>query len=471
MGERIWVFLIPYLLLQMGIGYWISRSVKTDSDYFLGGRSLNLFLASMSMFASWFGAETCMGSASAIYTQGLGGSRADPFGYTICLILFAVLLAGQLRRLKLTTLGDLYGIRYSKVIERMAVLIMIPTSVMWAGAQIRAFGQILSVVAPIDPAVGVTVATVFVICYTFLGGLLGDVATDVLQGGVLIIGLLVLLVAGMNALGGPAEAMAVIRPEQLALIRPGETVWERLDTWAVPVLGSLVAQEMVSRTLATRNSKVARDSSLVAAALYLAVGLMPVLIGLLGPHIMTNVPHTDQFLPLIAMQLLPPVLLMIVIGALISAILSTVDTTVLTVSAFATHNLMGEAYMKLGESTKLRVSRYFVIATGMFAYILALSSESIYELVLESSAFGSAGVLVITLAGLWWRTRGGNLSAGACLVAGVLSTLVFKWVWIVEAPYIAAIVVALVTYVTVALFEGKPAQGAAIARRLAEAPV
>jgi len=463
------MFLIPYLMLQMGIGIWISRSVKTESDYFLGGRSLNLFLASMSMFASWFGAETCMGSASAIYSQGLGGSRADPFGYTICLILFAVLLAGQLRRLKLTTLGDLYGIRYSKVIERMAVLIMIPTSILWAGAQIRAFGQILAVVSPIDPAVAVTVATAFVICYTFLGGVLGDVATDVLQGTVLMIGLLVLLIACIGVLGGPSEALSSIQPEQLLLIRPGETVWQRLDTWAVPVLGSLVAQEMVSRTLATRTSRIARNSSLVAAALYLAVGLIPVTIGLLGPHILTDSGHADQFLPKIAMQLLPPFLLVIVIGALISAILSTVDTTVLTVSAFMTHNVLGETYWRLSEPTKLRVSRYFVIVTGLIAYILALSSDSIYELVQESSSFGSAGVLVITLAGLWWRGRGGNFSAGAALVAGVLSTLVFKWYWEVDAPYIAAIVVSLVTYVAVAIFERKPAQGEVISRRLLEA--
>lgn len=87
-----WLFIIVYLLLQVLIGYLVSRSIRSEGDYFLGGRRLGGLLVSFSRFATWFGAETCIGSSAAVYERGLSGSRADPFGYSACLLLLGLLL-------------------------------------------------------------------------------------------------------------------------------------------------------------------------------------------------------------------------------------------------------------------------------------------------------------------------------------------------------------------------------------------
>ncbi len=137
-----WVLagVISYVLLQLAIGLYVSRRTSTEADYLLAGRRLGYFMATMSIFATWFGAETCIGSSSAVYEEGLAGSRADPFGYTICLLFMGLVFAVPLYRRQLTTLGDLFRQRYGGGVEKIAVVVIVPSSVIWAGAQIHAFG-------------------------------------------------------------------------------------------------------------------------------------------------------------------------------------------------------------------------------------------------------------------------------------------------------------------------------------------
>lgn len=127
-----------YVTFQFGIGLYLFRFIKTEDDYFLAGRRLGPILASFSIFATWFGAETCIGSSGAIYAGGLAGARADPFGYPLCLVLMGMLFATRMWKRQLVTLGDLYRQRYSTGVERLAVILMIPVSLFWAGVQVRA---------------------------------------------------------------------------------------------------------------------------------------------------------------------------------------------------------------------------------------------------------------------------------------------------------------------------------------------
>ena len=75
-----------YVLGMIGMGTYFARRIKTEEDYFLGGRSLGPGLATFSIFATWFGAETCIGTAGTVYSEGIGSIHADPLGYTICLL-------------------------------------------------------------------------------------------------------------------------------------------------------------------------------------------------------------------------------------------------------------------------------------------------------------------------------------------------------------------------------------------------
>jgi Na+/proline symporter len=59
-----WLFILAYMVIQLLIGVWISKRIRSESDYFLGGRNVSLFMVTFSLFATWFGAETCIGSSA-----------------------------------------------------------------------------------------------------------------------------------------------------------------------------------------------------------------------------------------------------------------------------------------------------------------------------------------------------------------------------------------------------------------------
>ena len=79
--------IIIYVLVQLLIGVWVSRQITTQEDFIVAGRSLGIGLASLTIFSTWFGAESIVGAAGAVYENGLGASGPDPFGYSIALIL------------------------------------------------------------------------------------------------------------------------------------------------------------------------------------------------------------------------------------------------------------------------------------------------------------------------------------------------------------------------------------------------
>lgn len=452
------VSIVLYMALQFAIGAWVARRIHNEADYLVAGRSLGMTLATFSLFATWFGAETVMGSSAAVAEQGLAGSRADPFGYTICLVLMAVLLAYRMRAAGFLTLGDFFRKRYNHRVELLAVAIYIPSSVFWSSAQLLAFGIILNLVTGLPIVHSVIGAGVIVIGYTMLGGLLGDVYTDFLQGLILITGLIILLAAVFMRAGGIEAGFSLIESSQLSFVAPDESLWSRLDTWMIPILGSLVSQEALSRVFATRSPEIARRSSFAAAGLYLVIGLVPVLIALIGSHFDQALDHRDQFLPQLARELLPTGVYIIFIGALLSAILSTIDSTMLSVSSLISHNIISPVFPRWTERQKLLSARLCVIVSGVVAVLLALSGDNIYSLVENASSFGSAGIFATVMIGLYF-SAGKIKAATATLLTGIVTTGLFKFIWTVEAPYLCSVACSVAAYVIMSVFEGKAESG------------
>lgn len=413
--------LLVYVGAQLAIGAWVSRRVASEDDYLLAGRRLGYGLAGFSIFATWFGAETCLGAAGSVYTDGVSLGTTEPFAYGACLLLLGVVFAGPLWRRRLTTLADLFRDRFSPGVERVAALLMIPTSVLWAAAQIRAFGQVLASTSTLDVHLAIAVAAGVVILYTAMGGLLADAITDVVQGLALIAGLAVMTVAVVFALGGPTATWAAIEPGRLQWsVAPETSLLATAEAWAAPLFGSVVAQELVARVSASRSAAVARRASIGAGCAYLAIGAIPVFLGLAGAALVPDLADPEQILPHLAQQLLPGWAQLLFVGALVSAILSTVDSTLLVSSSLLSHNLVQPALPALGERTKLRVARAGVAGFGLVATGIAVAGDSVASLVHEASALGSAGILVVVVFGLFSRW-GGPGAAYAALLTGVTS--------------------------------------------------
>lgn len=449
-----WLFILGYMGLQLCIGLWILRRIHSESDYFLGGRNVSLPLLTFSLFATWFGAETCMGSSGAVYRQGLSGSRADPFGFSLCLLLMGLLLAGRLRRGNYVTLADYYRERYGPFVEQLAVWIIVPSSLIWGAAQIRAFGQVIASTTPLPVSSAIAVATFFVLVYTFMGGLLGDIYTDFIQGIFIIIGLAVLLFACVQSAPGWREFLAAMEPARWSFIGPGETMAARIDRWMVPILGSLVTQELISRVLAAKSVSVARKASFIACGIYLLLGSIPVFLGLAGPFLFPEIAVSEQFLVRLAEKFLPNVLFVVFSGALISAIISTVDSILLAISALVSHNLIVPLFHLRSERARILSARLVVVISGVLAYAIAIYGKGIYELVLTASAFGTAGILVVTMMGMYSRF-GSKEAASASLVTGLVLTPLATYVFRIEAPFLTSVAGSVAAFVC----------GAVLARR------
>ena len=398
-------------------------------------------MVSFSLFATWFGAETCIGSSAAVYERGLSGSRADPFGFTICLFLMGLLLASRLRGRKYVTLADHFRERYGPSVEKFAIWIMVPSSLFWAAAQLRAFGQIISFASALPVTMAITLSALFVIVYTYLGGLLGDIYTDLIQGVIMAVGLITLIVLFVREAPNLGQLLGSLDTTRWSFTGLQESLLARLDRWMVPILGSLTAQEALSRVLAARSVRIARDASFVACGVYLIIGAIPVFLGLVGPCVLPDLPNPEQFLVTVAHGILPKIVFVVFIGALISTILSTIDSILIAISALISHNLLVPGLGIKDAKRQVLSARLIVILAGFVSYLMAITSKGILSLVITASSFGTAGILVITLMGLYTR-MGGQKSANMALLGGLLVWPLSEYVFKLEAPYLASVAAA-----------------------------
>lgn len=446
--DVVFLGVLGYVLVQVAIGVVVSRRIRTEEDYLVAGRSLGYGLTTFTVFATWFGAETCIGAAGSIYENGLAGGSSDPFGYALCLIFMGLIFAVPLWRLRLTTLADLFRQRFSEGVERLAVLLLVPTSLLWGAAQIRAFGQVLSASSGLEVSITITAAAGVVILYTIFGGLLADAWTDIVQGVALIVGLIVLF-GILMAKGGAAELAAV----ETSRLQPFDgPMLGVIEAWAIPICGSVLAAELVARVIAARSPTVARRSSLLAGGVYLCAGAVPVVVGLIGFRMMPGLEHPEQILPLLAREHLPTILYMLFAGALVSAILSTVDSALLVASSLISHNVLVPLRPNMSERAKVRTARIGVAAFGVIAYVVALHAEGVYALVEEASAFGSAGIFTVIVFGLFTRF-GGATTAYLTLLTGIFLWLLGAYVLDLPYPYVTSLAGALAVYVGAATLE------------------
>ena len=80
LATPLFLFIVAYLAVDLLIGLYVARRVKTSTDFILAGRSLSLPVVIATAFATWFGSETVLGTSSTFLDEGISGILADPFG-------------------------------------------------------------------------------------------------------------------------------------------------------------------------------------------------------------------------------------------------------------------------------------------------------------------------------------------------------------------------------------------------------
>ena len=448
-----------YLLCMVAIGLYASRKVGTAEDFIVAGKRLSLPLCTGTLAATWFGGGICIGAASAAYQGGFLAVIADPFGAALCLFVAGFFYVRILRRMGLMTIASLFTTRFDKKAGLLASLCTIPAYVGWVASLMVAFGRILQSLTGIDPSTGILVAAAIVLLYTFAGGMWAVTLTDFVQVTILTLGLLILGPALLSDMGGWNALAAQIPAERFHLYprNAGAADWfNYARDWLVIGLGNLAGQDLIQRSLSSRDEKVAYRSTYLAGILYMTVGLIPVFLGLAGSVIIPNLANPDLVMMELALKYLPEAALILFVGALVSALLSSADSALLAPASVVGWDIMRFIKQDASERTALLISRISVLVFGLFALWLALDKTSVYDLMVDSWSVLLATLFVPLTGGIWWK-KGNESGCLASIVVGFVSWQILLVISPSLPADLLAVPFAALAFVTVSLFTQRSA--------------
>lgn len=438
-------FVILYLVVSLGIGFYAATRVHNAADYITAGRSLPMAFVVAMVFATWFGAETVLGIPATFLEDNLGGTISDPFGASLALILFGLFFARPLYRMNLTTLGDFFRRRYNRPVE-MAISLAIALSYLgWVSAQVTALGLVFNVLSDgaVTQAEGILIGAAVVMLYTLFGGMWSVALTTLVQMIVIVAGLLWIaaLVADMPAVGGVGRAFDHARSAGKFQFWP-PLEWSALVTFVAGLLtmgfGSIPQQDVFQRANSSRNERVAVWGTLVGGTLYFVFAAVPIFLTyaatLVDPATSAALLREDaqQVLPAFVKTHLPLYAQIVFYGALLSVIMSTASGTLLAPSVTISENLIKELLPRhrMSQRALLRTTQGVVVAFSLLVVSYALwaldADTSIHKMVENAYKITLACAFVPLVAGVYWK-RANDTGAGLAVGAGLAGWLAMEY--------------------------------------------
>lgn len=399
----------------------------------LAGRSLPIVLSTSALFATWFGSETVFGASSQFLEGGLFAVIEDPFGASLCLLLFGIFFARKLYNMNLVTLGDYFKVRYGKRTEIIASAFMIPAYFGYIAAQLVALGLILNVVADVPVVNAIVISSLIVTLYTFIGGMWAISITDFIQSIIIIVGLLVLAFILAKEAGGVSVVLSEVPKKDLRFFPElnGTAIITWLAAWSVLGLGSIPSQDIFQRTMSSGSAQIAVRSCYYAAILYLTVAMLPLFISLCVKHLYPGELGTDTqlTLPNMVLQHTSIPVQILFFGSLLSAVMSTTSSAILAPAALFSENVV-KPLMKKAPTDKqlLMITRLSIILFSVIATIMAAMNSNIYELVGVSSILSLVSLFIPMVFGMYWQ-RSSSAGAILAMIVGMIA-----WFWFEYNP-------------------------------------
>ncbi|HCR18214.1 MAG TPA: sodium:solute symporter [Candidatus Latescibacteria bacterium] len=449
--------LSTYVLFTLLVGLYAGRRVRGSVDFIVAGRRLGIVLATGTLAATWFGGGIVIGAASQAYSHGFMGIIADPLGAALCLFLAGFFYVRMMRRMGLTTIASFFEIRFGPHAGLIASLCTIPAYVGWVASLMVAFGRILQAVAGLDATLGICIGAVIVLIYTTVGGMWAVTLTDFIQVIVLTIGLLIITPMLISEMNGWAAIRAQIPDDRFYLYpRSAEfsTWFSYARDWLVIGLGNLAGQDLIQRSLSSKNESVAQNSAYFSGILYLTVGMLPVFLGISATLIFPNMADPDLVMMKLGMRYLTPIALALFLGALVSALMSSADSALLAPASVIGWDLVRYFKPDTDERSILQICRISVPILGVFSLYLALAHNTVYTLMVDSWSILLATLFVPLTAGIWWPKA--NLTgAVSAMISGLISWLIFMRIFPSLPADLLAVPVSLLFLTAASLATGK----------------
>jgi high affinity choline transporter 7 len=351
----------------------------------LAGRSLPLGLGVLTMTATWVGGGYVNGTAEATYGGGLWQAQA-PWGYALSLVLGGLWFAPEMRRRGFTTMLDPFEQRYGREAAGLLYLPALTGELFWTAAILAALGTTFEVIAGIPFAPAVVLSAGVAVAYTARSGLWAVAVTDVVQMALLFTGLWLAAAVAVGEVGGAEAAWAAYSANDVARAPVARSWLAWWDSALLLVFGGIPWHVYFQRVLATTGAAAARRLSIWAGALSLLAAAPALAIGVIGTAVDWSAlgvsdPEAAMILPLVLRHLTPPFVALLGLGALAAAVMSSVDSSILSASSMAAWNIYRPLVRPAATSAELtRVVRRVIVIVGCGATLIALNVQSVYAL-------------------------------------------------------------------------------------------
>jgi len=441
MAVRIAV-VVGYFAVLLGIGFWATRRARgTSEDYFIASRTTPPLVLFLTMAATNFSAFTVFGFAGAGWESGYAYYPIMAFGTGFMALTFVLIGRPAWRLGKehgLVTPPELvYRLTGSPVLRTLFFLVMTVFTVPYLAMQPMAAGYALESLLGIPYFAGAALITAVMLLYTFRGGFRGITRTDVFQGGMMIVLLVVAVAIIAGRFGGLSSANRAVmsdfpelfaRPGLGAIYTPG--VW--LGYMLLWFLCDPMFPQLFQRFYAAKSPRGLTTTMSLYPLLTGFLFLLPVTIGVLGRLSFPTLPEgaaADRILPLMLAEHAPPVIEALVLTAALAALMSTLDSQLLTLSSMFARDVAGpvrqhlamrkggDAALPLSDDVPQWISKSFVVVLALVGLAIAYRPPATFR-VLATQTFTGLAVLFPTVVGaLYWK-RTSPVAAIASIVVG-----------------------------------------------------
>jgi SSS family solute:Na+ symporter len=398
---------------------WRSKRQSAES-YWVAERRSPSGLVAASLIATVFGASSTMGIIGLGYSRGLTGAWWSLIG-AMALIPFGWFLAARVRALEVFTLPDILERAYGRRVSVPAA-VMIATA--WCGivaAQMIAGALLLSGIFTLGFQSAVAFVAVVFIVYTFLGGQLSVIRTDLWQLLLFLSGLMVCLAL---LLSSESLDWTRLSGDHLSFPVSASFSWYDLLVFYPLIIGLpyLVGPDIYSRMLCAKDDLAARRSVFLAVSVIIPVSF---LLAATGLAIGARFPglEAEAALPTALNGLVPVGLKGFIAAGFLAAIMSSADTTLVSASTIVSLNIISPI-RKVSRDQQLRLTRMAVVVLGALAWLIAVTEQGIIASLLLGYTIFVGGVVFPTLASFGrGRLRATSAAALWAVVVGGATAL------------------------------------------------
>jgi len=482
--------IVVYFVVLLGIGVWASKKIKNSEDYMLAGRSLGFWLFTLLIVCSICSGMTLVGTSGFGYASGWPGIWEQifvPLAAAFCIIFFGSKLNKIGREKGCMTLEDYFAIRYenNKELRALSALASIAVSLVYLVGQYTAISIVLIWVFGLEHWQALLISGIIITAYTVIGGLYAVSWTGLVQGLILIFGVLLVSPFILSYAGGIEHINTVLASIDPNLVMPAFPNAYAAYAYCTPeflvsfgillMVGLACAPHIMSNVFAAKKISYFKWAPIIAFGIYLVIMLLVKISGM-GVRVMAEegkldaiaVTNAPDFALMYGIQAAAPSIFITGLFAVIvlSAVMSTTDRLMLTVGTEFSWNIFKIMLRpNATERQVVRVSQICVLIAAVVSLILAINPpEMLAFLIWLGIGLMLCSFAVPLIAGLYWR-RATAAGAIASMAVGLFASIGFGYYdqFIGKLPMhfsIYALALAIIAMVVVSLMTQKNSDAA-----------